>query len=228
MSICPLAFVYSTLSAFSSIVVVNKFANRKWSERLFWLAISVRCETRSRSHASHKIRKTMFLLLFLVGAITALFAWVKWNYGHWERKKLPGPQPTMLVGNVGSTLNFGEHAAVLYERWYRLANWNCFTYLDVCSCALGIYLLIWFHFHREYVNVPYIGYYKILTPGLVLRDPDIIKDVLIKNHYNFHRNDFKMSEKADPIMATNPFFCVDEEWRHSRKTIAPAFSPNRV
>lgn len=61
-----------------------------------------------------------------------------------------------------------------------------------------------------------------------MRDPDIIKDVLIKDHYSFHKNDFKMSEKIDPVLAANPFFCVDDEWRHSRKTIAPAFSPNRV
>lgn len=67
-----------------------------------------------------------------------------------------------------------------------------------------------------------------MTPGLVLRDPDIIKDVLIKDQNSFRRNDFNMSEKVDPVLATNPFFCVDDEWRHSRKTIAPAFSPNRV
>lgn len=68
----------------------------------------------------------------------------------------------------------------------------------------------------------------MMKPGLVLRDPDIIKDVLIKDHYSFHKNDLKLSEKVDPVLATNPFFSAGEEWRYARKTIAPAFSTNRV
>lgn len=68
----------------------------------------------------------------------------------------------------------------------------------------------------------------MMQPGIILRDPDIIKDVLIKEFPSFHKNDFVMSENVDPVMATNPFVRIDDEWRHSRKTIAPAFSPNRV
>lgn len=61
----------------------------------------------------------MFVLLFLLGISTALIAWLKWNYGHWRRNKVAGPDPSLIVGNVGPTLNFQEHPATLYDRWYR-------------------------------------------------------------------------------------------------------------
>lgn len=64
----------------------------------------------------------MFVLLFLLGVITALIAWVKWNYGYWERRKVPGPEPTLFGGNFGPTLILKEHAAILFERWYRYRN----------------------------------------------------------------------------------------------------------
>lgn len=67
-----------------------------------------------------------------------------------------------------------------------------------------------------------------MRPAIVARDPDLIKDVLITEFNSFRSNDFNLSKKYDPLLATNPFFTVDDEWREGRKTLIPAVSQNKV
>ena len=80
----------------------------------------------------------------------------------------------------------------------------------------------------DYPNAAYIGYYKLLKPAIVVRDPELIKDVLIKDHFSFHANDNAVSERYDPLMLANPFFVVDDEWKRHRGAIASIFTANKV
>lgn len=85
------------------------------------------------------------------------------------------------------------------------------------------------HFcHRKFNDVPYFGYYKLLTPGIVVRDPELVKSVLIKDFAAFQENDHKLSEKSDPLLARNPFFLSGDEWQTERKNITPSISPAKV
>lgn len=68
----------------------------------------------------------------------------------------------------------------------------------------------------------------MLRPAIVLRDPDLIKDVLTTNFNSFRNNDANISKRFDPLSATNPFFNEDDEWRDGRKTISPMFSQSKV
>lgn len=68
----------------------------------------------------------------------------------------------------------------------------------------------------------------MLKPAILARDPDLIKDIMITNFNSFRDNDIVLSKKHDPLIASNPFFTRDEEWRDGRKMIIPAFSQNKV
>ncbi|XP_055306508.1 probable cytochrome P450 6a13 [Sitodiplosis mosellana] len=140
----------------------------------------------------------MFTIVFLLGALTLFYVWLKWNYTFWKRNKVPGPEPTLFVGNIGSTFTFSEHWGVITADWY-----------------------------KKY-SEPYIGYYKMLKPTILARDPDLIKDIMITNFNSFRDNDFALSKKHDPLFASNPFFTRDEEWREGRKMILSAFSQSKI
>lgn len=71
-------------------------------------------------------------------------------------------------------------------------------------------------FHREYSNVPYSGYYKFLQPAVNLRDADLIKDILIKDHFSFHINEQQFDKRTDPLMILNPFGARGDTWRKGR------------
>lgn len=79
----------------------------------------------------------------------------------------------------------------------------------------------------EYKDAPYVGYYKLSKPAVVLRDPDLIKDVLVKDFNSFAANDFHVDE-YDPLFGLSPFFCMDETWKRGRNMLAPVFSQAKV
>lgn len=80
----------------------------------------------------------------------------------------------------------------------------------------------------QFPNVPYVGFYKFSTPAILLRDPDLIKDILIKDHFSFHGNDFMVNERDDPLLSKNPFFTRDEQWKRGRVLLLPLFTISKV
>lgn len=67
-----------------------------------------------------------------------------------------------------------------------------------------------------------------MQPAILVRDPDLIKDIMITEFNKFRDNDFKLSKKQDPLTATNPFFVKDDAWRENRKRMLPVFSQTKV
>lgn len=61
----------------------------------------------------------MFLIALLLGAVSLFYVWLKWNYSFWKRNKVPGPEPTLFVGNIGPTFTFSEHWGIVTEKWYK-------------------------------------------------------------------------------------------------------------
>lgn len=68
------------------------------------------------------------------------------------------------------------------------------------------------------------------SPRILILDPLLAKDILVKNFKNFRENEFSkmMDEKSDPLFARNPFLSRADEWKERRNEISPAFSTNRM
>lgn len=103
------------------------------------------------------------------------------------------------------------------EKQFFFLSWKC---LKICT---SIFVLVTpLHQDSNFINATFTSIEN------QARDPDLIKDVLISEFNSFRSNDFNLSKKYDPLLAPNPFFTVDDEWREGRKTIIPAFSQNKV
>lgn len=61
----------------------------------------------------------------------------------------------------------------------------------------------------------------MLQPAVVLRDPDLIKDVLVRDWNSFHANDFPVDLKFNPLAAVNSFFNMGEAWKRVRNILGP-------
>jgi cytochrome P450 len=140
----------------------------------------------------------MFVYLVAVLSVIVYF-WLKWNYTYWKRLGVPGPEPWFFIGNIGAVLTMSKHFAIMYQEWY-----------------------------KKFHSAPYIGFYKIFNPAIMLRDPELIKDVLIKNFHHFEANDFAFDEKLDPLLAHNPFLVSDERWKESRNLLTPLFTVSKT
>lgn len=103
--------------------------------------------------------------------------------------------------------------------WVQLKRFNELTHYMNIS-----FISMW----RKYSSQPYIGYYKLLKPAIVARDSDLIKDIMITKFNCFRNNDFNVSKKHDPLIAQNPFFTRDDEWKEGRKLVTPIYSSSKV
>nr|CAD7454785.1 unnamed protein product [Timema tahoe] len=84
----------------------------------------------------------------------------------------------------------------------------------------------WMEVYKKLEGHPFGGYYNYVTPMLMVRDPEILRTVLVKGFSNFHDNDFHMDVSLDPLAGRNPFFLKGE--RTVRSQITPAFTSGKI
>ena len=79
-------------------------------------------------------------------------------------------------------------------------------------------------------KTPFVGIIQTRDPRLLILEPELIKDVLIRKFNNFRNSEFvdMIDVEQDPLFARNPFFLKDEEWKEKRAEITPAFTVNRL
>lgn len=76
--------------------------------------------------------------------------------------------------------------------------------------------------------MPYVGFYKMLAPAVVLRDPELVADVMIRHWNSFQGNDFPVHPRFDPLPAVNPFFNIGDAWKRGRNILVPIFTASKV
>lgn len=110
------------------------------------------------------------------------------NFDYWQKQNVPSvPNPVPGFGHMMPMIFLKEN----------LAEWAYRMYKETKSSIIGFYFL--------------------QTPGVIIRDLDLVKCVLQTNFSSFRHNIMKTSEKADPIMSKNPFFTEDHHlWKTAR------------
>jgi hypothetical protein len=73
-----------------------------------------------------------------------------------------------------------------------------------------------------------VGMYRATTPILLLRDPEMVKEVTVKSFSSFHDNDICIDKDVDAIFGRNPFVLKGEEWKMVRGQLTPAFTSGKV
>ena len=81
--------------------------------------------------------------------------------------------------------------------------------------------------YDEFKDEPMFGFFAGKSPVLILRDPDLIKDVLIKDFHQFADRGIRLHEKVDPLSA-HLFTLEPKRWRPLRKNLSPAFTSGKL
>ncbi|XP_058834358.1 probable cytochrome P450 308a1 [Topomyia yanbarensis] len=142
----------------------------------------------------------MIELCVALGVLT-ICLFFKWSCSYWRRVgNIDGPQPLPLFGNSFEQVIGRKHFGEIYEEVY-----------------------------RTYPNASWVGVYELLNkPAIVVRDLELVKEILVSNLRHFHKNLFVVDEKIDPLLAMNPFTQTGEQWKKSRSQVAPIFSTPKV
>lgn len=65
-------------------------------------------------------------------------------------------------------------------------------------------------------------------PAILVKDLELIKDIMATSFSHFYNNDFILDETMDPLLSQNPFQAKEEKWKTHRSNMAPLFTPMKV
>ncbi|KAK3917412.1 putative cytochrome P450 6a18 [Frankliniella fusca] len=131
-------------------------------------------------------------------ALVSLIAYVLWKQTYWRRRGVVQTQPRFLIGDMWEAM-WKKSAGQVLEA--------------IC---------------KKYEKEPFVGAYKVLTPVLVVKDPEIIAEVLVKNFTSFGNNEVTFSAKDDGVFSENPFGADIERWKELRTKMMQSFTTARI
>ncbi|KAH8318734.1 hypothetical protein KR074_004616 [Drosophila pseudoananassae] len=146
-----------------------------------------------------------FLGLFAI--VCGLFyRWASANNDFFKNKNIPFAKPTLYFGNM----------AQMFLRKKSMFDVVCELYNKGGSNKV-------------------FGIFEQRQPLLMVRDPDLIKQITIKDfdHFINHRNVFATSSDDDPhdmsnLFGSSLFSMRDARWKDMRSTLSPAFTGSKM
>ncbi|XP_053974845.1 cytochrome P450 9e2-like [Hylaeus volcanicus] len=138
---------------------------------------------------------------FVAGGLTVLVVYLINKYSYWKRQGIPTAKGVVpWVGHMLPVLTLRTTLSQLVRKMY-----------------------------EENKNHSMIGFYKIRSPVLVVREPQLIKTIMQSNFSSFHKNAMMtIHTELDPLLAKNPFFMNGEGWTITRRRFTYAFSGLRL
>ncbi|XP_014209184.1 cytochrome P450 9e2-like [Copidosoma floridanum] len=82
--------------------------------------------------------------------------------------------------------------------------------------------------YNSHPEAKYMGAFDFLRPLIVLRDPELIKAIGIKNFDNFADHNSYVDDTVDPLFGANLFNISGDKWKETRNLISPSFSSSKI
>lgn len=139
------------------------------------------------------------LTLTLVAAtsilvVVLLYLYLTWNFDFWEKQGVPHEKGVPVFGSIADMLLCRAHECQVSDRLY-----------------------------RKFKGEPFVGYFQMGNPALLVRDPALVKEVLLRDFGNSMDRGFRVDEVRSPL-TNNLFFLSGHRWKHLRSVLSPSFS----
>lgn len=146
---------------------------------------------------------TLVYLIFVLcaaslGICIVLYTYFIYCYSYWKKKGVAYLEPSFPFGNIGDALLQRESCGSTFQNIYnRLEGYD-----------LG-------------------GTYAFIRPTLVVREPEMIKSILVKDFTHFHDHGTYFDEENDPLSA-HLFMLTGQRWRNLRTKLTPTFTAGKI
>jgi cytochrome P450 family 6 len=142
---------------------------------------------------------SMFLLFSVsVGLILVLYAYFKHSYSYWKKKGVAYLEPSFPFGNIADAVLLKKSIGLVFQD----------TYNQLEGYQFG-------------------GVFAFRRPLLVVREPELIKNILVKDFTHFHDHGMYFDEKGDPLSA-HLFSLTGVKWRNLRTKLTPTFTSGKM
>lgn len=145
---------------------------------------------------------TLMLNALLVVPVIGVLLYLYMNYSHtyWQKRGVPSTSGHWFFGNVKDIVLFRKNAAFLIGDLFLNAKPEDDIY----------------------------GFYMLHKPYLMIRKPELIKHILIKDFHAFADRFFTAESRHDKLGSSNLFTIRNPEWRHLRTKISPVFTSGKI
>lgn len=120
--------------------------------------------------------------------VIILILYIKYNRTYWERRGVPTVPGHWLFGNIKKIFDLEKPPAYVIG--------------DICQ--------------KSSENDSILGIYIFFKPFLLIKDPAIIKQILIKDFNYFSNRSFTIRSFQDEIGNTNLFSLKNPQWKYLR------------
>lgn len=141
--------------------------------------------------------KTTDSIVLLAIVFTLIYFYVKWWYQYWNRIGVKSIKPTFPFGNLGEAAGQKTSFGDLVTKLY------------------------------NQTNEPLIGIFSGFKPTLLVRDPELVRAIFIKDFQNFIDRGFLVDEEIDPLSG-NLFSLEGDKWRNLRGKLTPTFTSGKL
>jgi hypothetical protein len=143
------------------------------------------------------------LSLFLFSVLTAIFIglyfYVTRNFKFWQKLGIPYVKPTPFFGNLK----------------------NCtFQKVNIGKHLQQIY--------EQHSDKPYVGIFSFDKPSLLIRDLELVKNILVKDSQSFIDHMMTVNVELDPVFGRGLFMLKGQIWRQVRTSLTPVFTSGKM
>ncbi|KAK7602693.1 hypothetical protein V9T40_006667 [Parthenolecanium corni] len=138
----------------------------------------------------------LFGVLIAFATILALVLLRK-LFNYWRKNGVPSTSPWTILGDLWPTFVEGKIIAFVYNDIY-----------------------------KAFPNEKFVGIYDLIYPNLIVRDPELIGSILVKDFAHFQ--DRVTVQKRTSRLDYHLITLCGEQWKSVRTKIVPTFSPNKL
>lgn len=136
--------------------------------------------------------------LWFILVLAIIYYGITYPYGYWASKGVPFVRPVPFFGNTFLS------AAFIKPRFQEIQ-----------------------YYYNYFSGHPYGGLYEFLTPKLLLRDPELIEQILIKDFSVFMDRGRVTDTKLDPLF-NHLVNLSGSKWKSLRTKLTPTFSSGKL
>jgi cytochrome P450 family 6 len=136
--------------------------------------------------------------MMLTCILAVVYIYFKWSFTYWKKRNVPYIKPIFPFVNLLDIL---------------------LTRKSFGDYLAGVY--------KKFEGQKFGGTYAFTMPRFLLRDPDLIKDILVKDFSSFQDRGFYMNEEIEPLSA-HLFSLTWMKWRNLRVKLIPTFTSGKL
>lgn len=141
---------------------------------------------------------SVFVFVALLSTfLVSIWLYIQYSYNYWKRKGIPQLEPHFPFGHFKKTMLQKSLLAEELKEIY------------------------------EKTTEPFIGLYSLLRPSILIRDPALLRDILIKDFSSFSNRGWHVNQDVDQ-MADNVLLQTNEKWKYARQKFTPAFTSGKL